>query len=109
MKNNFAVPGSLAAAFLSSSIAIILMGVMVYLREEVLNSILGIYPVMGTFGGIWLYSYLIWLVLWIVLYFALRRRASMGSLSTWTNFFIVAALLGIFISLASLEWMALFE
>jgi hypothetical protein len=109
MKNNFAVPGSLAAAFLSSSIAIILMGVMVYLREEVLNSILGIYPALGTFGGIWLYGYLIWLVLWIVLYFALRGRASMGSLSTWINFFVVATLLGILITLASLEWNTLFQ
>jgi hypothetical protein len=109
MKNNFAVPGSLAAAFLSSSIAIVLMGVMVYLREDVLNLILGIYPALGTFGGIWLYSYLIWLVLWVGLYFALRGRASMGSLSSWTNFFVIAALLGMLISLASVEWNALLE
>lgn len=109
MKNNFAVPGSLAAAFLSSSIAIILLGMMVYLREEVLRSTLEIYPALGTFGGIWLYSYLIWLVLWIVLYFALRGRASMGNLSTWINFFVVATLLGILITLASLEWNTLFQ
>jgi hypothetical protein len=109
MKNKLTVPGSLAAAFLSSSIAVVLMGIMVYLRGGVLKPTLEIYPALGTFGGIWLYSYLIWLVLWVILYAVMRARADVGSLAYWVNFFIVAVLLGIVIAEASFEWSTLFQ
>ena len=109
MKNKLTVPGSLAAAFLSSSIAVVLMGVMVYLRGDVLKSTLEIFPALGTFGGIWLYSYLIWLALWVVLYVAMRGRDFSGSLRFWINFFVAAVLLGILIVEASFEWSTLFQ
>lgn len=109
MKNKLTVPGSLAAAFLSSSIAIVLMGVMVYLRGDVLKSTLEIFPALGTFGGIWLYSYLIWLALWAILHFTLRGRDFSGSPRFWINFFVAAVLLGILIAEASLEWNTLFQ
>jgi hypothetical protein len=108
MRSNLAVPGSLAAAFLSSSITAVLFGLMVYFRNGFLNSTLQIYPPTGTFGGIWLFSYLIWLILWVVLYFALRHRDSVGTLPGWTTLFLIAILIGVLIAEASFDWSTLF-
>lgn len=102
------VPGRLAAAFLSSSIAVVVLGILVYVRGN-LTSSLEIYPAAGTFGGIWLYSYLFWLLLWGGLYLVLRRREVLGTLPFWVATFLVATLAGILIAVASFEWRTLFQ
>jgi hypothetical protein len=109
MRSNLAVPGSLAAAFLSGSITAVLFGLMVYFRSGFLNPILEIYPPAGTFSGIWLFSYLIWLILWVVSYFALRHRDSVGTLSGWTAVLLVAILASILLAEASFDWSTLFS
>ena len=66
MRMTIPVPGRLGAAFLSSSITVLLFGVLVSCQDGVLRPMLALLP-MPALGGIICLSYLTWCILWIVL------------------------------------------
>jgi len=100
------VPGRLSAAFLSSSITVLLFGVLVSCQGGVLRPMLALLP-MPALGGIICLSYLIWFFLWIVLYYLLGGHESVGTLPIWMVIFLGAALLGILIAEVSIAWSSL--
>ena len=106
MRMTIPVPGHLGAAFLSSSITILLFGVMVYCRGGVLRPMLALIP-MPALGGIICVSYFIWFLLWIVLHFILGGRESVGTLPVWTVIVLGATLLGSLIAEMSFAWQSL--
>jgi len=100
------VPGRLGAAFLSSSITVLLFGVLVSCQDGVLRPMLALLP-MPALGGIICLSYLIWFLLWIVLYYLLGGHESVGTLPVWMAIFLGATLLGILIAEVSFAWSSL--
>jgi len=106
MRITIPVPGRLSAAFLSSSITVLLFGVLVSCQGGVLRPMLALLP-MPTLGGIICLSYLIWFFLWIVLYSLLGGHASIGTLPVWMAVFLGATLLGILIAEVSFAWRSL--
>jgi hypothetical protein len=62
---------------------------------------------MPALGGIICMSYFLWFLLWIVLYFILGGRASVGTLPVWTAIVLGATLLGSLIAEVSFVWRAL--
>src|SRR5262245_29013229 len=100
------VPGRLGATFLSSSITVLLFGVLVSCQGGVLRPMLALLP-MPTLGGIICLSYLVWFFLWIVLYSLLGGHASVGTLPVWTAVFLGATLLGILMAEVSFAWRSL--
>ena len=106
MRMPIPVPGHLGAAFLSSSITVLLFGVMVYCRGGVLRPMLELIP-MPVLGGIICLSYLIWFILWIVLDFILGGHESVGTLPVWTAIFLGATLLSSLIAEVSFAWRSL--
>ena len=105
MRMTIPVPGRLSAAFLSSSITVLLFGVMVYCQGGVLRPMLALLP-MPALGGIICLSYLIWFFLWIVLYYLLGGHESVGTLPVWTAIVLGATLLSILIAEVSFTWRA---
>jgi len=101
------VSGSLAAMFSSSSITSILIGILFFIRNQ--SPWLAVYSAAGTWSGIWLYSYITWIVLWLIGYVALRGRKDVGSLRTWVLVFALSVIIGTLIIEANLEWASLFE
>jgi hypothetical protein len=106
MRPTIPVPGDLWAAFLSSSITVLLFGVMVPCRGGGLRPMLAYLP-MPALGSIIGLGYLIWFCLWIVLYCILGGRESIGTLPVWTTIFLGATLLSILIAEASFALRAL--
>ncbi len=104
--SQFKVSGSLAAMFASSLITSLLIGIFVYFRKQL--PFLEAYKAAGTFSGIWLYSYIIWIIFWLVGYVALRNRKEAGSLRTWMIVFTVSVIIGTLLAEASLKWYTLF-
>lgn len=100
------VSGNVAAAFLSSSGAIVIIGVLTYMRSS--SPWLEIYPPAGPFSGIWFYSYLPWAVIWLILYFILRRKEGVGSLRLWLIVLLVSLAITSVLVEASLNWSVLF-
>jgi len=98
--------GHLSATFLSSSITVLLFGVMVPCRGGVLKPLLARLPV-PALGGLIYLSYLSWFLLWIVLYSILGGRASIGTLPGWTGIFLGTTLLSSLIAMVSCAWRAL--
>ncbi len=105
MRMTIPVPGRLGAAFLSSSITVLMFGMMVYCQGGVLRPMLALLP-MPALGGIICLSYLIWFFLWIVLYGILGGRESVGTLPIWTAIFLGATLLSFLIAEGSFAWRA---
>jgi hypothetical protein len=105
MRPTIPVPGHLGAAFLSSSITVLLFGVMVSCRGGVLRPLLAFLP-MPALAGIICVSYLLWVLLWIILYYFLNGRESVGTLPVWTTIVLGAALLGSLIAEVSFAWRA---
>jgi len=104
------VSGSLAAMFCSTSITSILIGILFYVRNDPsINLTLQVYSAAGTWSGIGLYSYIIWIILWLIGYIALRGRKEVGSLRTWVIVFVLSVIIGTLIIEANLEWASLFE
>lgn len=101
------VSGSLAAMFFSTSITTLMISMLVYFRRQL--SFLLVYSAAGTWSGIWLYSYIIWIVLWLAGYGALRNRKEAGSLQMWTLFFALLVIVSTLIVVGQLEWASLFE
>ena len=108
MRTTIPVPGHLGAAFLSSSITVLLFGVMVYCRGGILRPLLELLP-MPVVGGIICLNYFIWFLLWIVLDFILGGRESVGTLPVWTALVLGAMLLGSLIAEMSFSWKALVQ
>ena len=105
MRTTIPVPGRLGATFLSSSITMLLFGVMVSCQGGILRPLLALLP-MPALGGMICLSYLIWFFSWIVLYFILSGRESVGTLPVWTAIVLGATLLSILIAEVSFAWRA---
>ena len=103
MRPTIPVPGHLGAAFLSSSITVLLFGVMVSCRGGVLGPMLALLP-MPAMAGIICVSYLLWALLWIVLYCLLSGRETVGTLPVWMTIVLGAVLLSILIAEVSFAW-----
>ena len=99
------VPGCLGATFLSSSITILLFGVMVSCQGGVLRPMLALLP-LPALGGLICLGYLIWFFSWIVLYYILSGRESVGTLPVWTAIVLGATVLSILIAEVSFAWRA---
>ena len=97
------VPGHLSVAFLSSATTILLFGVTVSCRGGIFRPILALFP-MPALGGIICLGYLIWFFSWIVLYYILSGRESVGTLPVWTAIVLGATLLSILIAEMSFTW-----
>jgi len=105
MRPTIPVPGRLGAAFLSSAITVLLFAVMVPCQGGVFRPLLALLP-MPALGGMICLSYLIWFFSWIVLYFILSGRESVGTLPVWTAIVLGATLLSILIAEVSFAWRA---
>jgi len=105
MRTTIPVPGRLGATFLSSSITMLLFGVMVSCQHGILKPMLALLP-MPALGGMICLSYLIWFFSWIVLYFIFSGRESVGTLPVWTAIVLGATLLSILIAEVSFAWRA---
>ncbi len=108
MRTTIPVPGHLGAAFLSSSISVLLFGVMVYCHGGVLRPMLELLP-MPALWGIICVSSLIWSLLWLVLYGIFGGRESVGTLPVWMAISLGAILLGSLIAEMGLTWRALVQ
>jgi hypothetical protein len=62
---------------------------------------------MPALGGTIGVSYFRWFLLWIILYFILGGRESVGTLPVWTAIVLGATLLGSLIAEVSFVWRAL--
>ena len=106
MRMTIPVPGRLGAAFLSSSITVLLFGVLVSCQGGLLGPLLALIP-MPVLGGIIGVSYLLWGLLWLILSCILGGRESFGTLPVWTAIVLGATLLSIFIAEVSFVWRSL--
>ena len=106
MRITIPVPGRLGAAFLSSSITVLLFGVLVSGQGGLLRPMLALLP-LPALGGIMCLSYLIWFFLWIVLYGILGGHESLSTLPVWTVIVLGATLLSILIVEVSFVWSSL--
>jgi len=56
------------------------------------------------YGGIFLYTKVIWGIVWVGLFFALRRKQKIGNMRTWLLIFLASLGVGTALSVASLDW-----
>lgn len=99
------VSGAVVAAIIAASIGIAAMGVLTYMRKtEPLKTWLVPYTPTAQYGGIFLYSNVIWGALWIGLFFALRHKQNLGNLRMWLLFFFISLGIGTGFAEASLNW-----
>jgi plastocyanin len=99
------VSGAVVAAMIAASIALVALGVLTYLRKtEPLETWLVPYTPTAQYGGIFLYSNVIWGVMWVGLFFALRQRQNVGTLRSWLVFFLASLGVGSGLAMASLDW-----
>ncbi len=74
------VSGAIAATIIAASIGLIAVGVLTYFRNvEPLKIWLVPYEPTAQYGGIFLYSKVIWVIAWVGLFFALRHRQKTGT------------------------------
>ena len=106
MRPTIPVPGCLGATFLSSSITILVFGMMVSCQDGILRPMLALLP-MPALGSMICLSYLIWFLSWIVLYYLLGGHESIGTLPVWTAIVLGATLLGSLIAEVSFVWRVL--
>jgi plastocyanin len=99
------VSGAVVAAIIAASIGLVAIGILTYFRQvEPLKTWLVPYEPAAQYGGIFLYTKVIWGILWIGLFFALRHRQKMGTLRTWLLFFFISLGIGTALAVASLDW-----
>jgi plastocyanin len=99
------VSGAVVAAIIAASIGLVAIGILTYFRQvEPLKTWLVPYEPTAQYGGIFLYTKVIWGILWIGLFFALRHRQKMGTLRTWLLFFFISLGIGTALAVASLDW-----
>jgi hypothetical protein len=99
--------GKVASTFIASSLSILTIGILAFLRKQL--PWLEVYPPAGTFSGIWLYSYVIWAILWVVLFIVLRRKEKTGTIKAWLILFLATLATTTILVEASLNWSTLFE
>lgn len=99
------ISGAVVAAIVAASIALIAVGVLTYFRQvEPLKSWLVPYVPTAQYGGIFLYTKIIWGIVWVGLFFALRHKQKMGNMRTWLLIFLASLGVGTALSVASLDW-----
>ena len=99
------VSGAVVAAIIAASIALAAVGVLTYFRKvEPLKTWLVPYLPAAQYGGIFLYTKVIWGLIWVGLFFALRHKQKMGNMRTWLLFFLLSLGVGTALSVASLDW-----
>jgi N-methylhydantoinase B/oxoprolinase/acetone carboxylase alpha subunit len=96
------VSGAVVAAIIAASIALIAVGVLTYFRKvEPLKTWLVPYLPAAQYGGIFLYTKVIWGIVWVGLFFALRHKQKMGTMRTWLLFFLISLGIGTALSVAN--------
>jgi hypothetical protein len=109
---DFVVSGKVAAIFIASSVSLVIIGILVYIRKQSPWLVIPPPPAegspdcCGTFIGITLYGYGIWAVLLVVLYFILRRKENVGSIKIWLVSFLVSIVIATVLIEASFKWSA---
>jgi plastocyanin len=99
------VSGAVVAAIIAASVALAAVGVLTYFRKvEPLKTWLVPYVPAAQYGGIFLYTKVIWGIAWVGLFFALRHKENMGNMRTWLLFFLISLGIGTVLSVASLDW-----
>lgn len=99
------ISGAVVAAIVAASIALIAVGVLTYFRQvEPLKTWLVPYVPTAQYGGIFLYTKVIWGIVWVGLFFALRHKQKMGNMRTWLLIFLESLGAGTALSVASLDW-----
>lgn len=96
------VSGKIFAIFTATSISMIVLGILTYVRKS--NDWLIVYDPTGHYGGIFLYCYILWTVLWLVLYLVFRKKENMGGIKFWLIVFIVSTGISTGFIEASLSW-----
>ncbi len=111
--------GKVMAAFIAASIGLLSIGVLTYLRDNILWLVV-IWQPTAALGGVMLYGYLIWVISWIVLYFTLRnvrikksnndsgRTTIKKDLKVWLIVFFVSLSITTILIEISLKWLPLF-
>jgi hypothetical protein len=97
-----AVSGKVAAAFLSASIAMVVMGVLTFVRKD--QQWLVPYGPAAQYGGIFMYSEITWAVLWMGLYIAMRNKERVGTIKFWLVFFLMSLAVATGLAESSLKW-----
>lgn len=100
------VSGKVAAIFIASSVSIVIIGILTYMRKQL--PWLEIYPPAGTFSGIWFYGYIIWAILWTGLFFLLRNKEIFGNIKIWLALFLASLAASTLLIEASLNWSLVF-
>jgi plastocyanin len=99
------VSGVVVAAIIAASIGLVAIGVLTYIRKaEPFKTWLVSYTPTAQYGGIFLYSKVMWGIGWVGLFFALRHRHDMGTIRTWLLFFLISLGVGTVLAVASLDW-----
>jgi plastocyanin len=99
------VSGAVVAAIIAASIALAAVGVLTYFRKvEPLKTWLVPYLPAAQYGGIFLYTKVIWGLVSVGLFFALRHKQKMGNMRTWLLFFLLSLGVGTALSVVSLDW-----
>jgi hypothetical protein len=105
----YGVSGSIAAAFIACSISIISIGILTAIRHTFpFNEWLVPTSLLSQYGGIFLYSHLIWIASWILLYSQLKKRITFGQIRHWMIIFIGSVLSTTLIMMYVLDWMKIF-
>jgi plastocyanin len=90
---------------IAASIGLVALGVLTYIRKvEPFKTWLVPYAPAALYGGIFLYTKVIWGMVWVGLFFALRHRQNMGNLRSWLLFFLVSLGIGTVLAVTSLDW-----
>jgi hypothetical protein len=103
------VSGRIGAAFIACSISIISIGILTAIRQIFpFNEWLVPYIALAQYGGIFLYSHILWISSWVILYFGLRNKRHFGSIRQWMIIFIGSVLATTLIAMYDLGWMEVF-
>ena len=105
----YGVSGSVAAAFIACSISILSIGILTAIRHTFpFNEWLVPYSSLSQYGGIFLYSHLIWVSSWVILYLKLKNKINFGHIKQWMIIFIGSVLGATLIMMYILNWMKVF-
>ena len=89
----YGISGSIAAAFIACSISIISIVILTAIRHTFpFNEWLVPHSPLSQYGGIFLYSHIIWIASWILLYSQLQKRITFGHIRHWMIIFIGSVL-----------------
>ena len=101
--NKTTYEGKVAAAIISASIGLILLGSLTFTRNSILD-ILVIFKPVAALGGIWLYSYISWIICWIVLYKTIGKKQKIGNIKIWVIVFFGSLGVATILIESSLKW-----